>query len=125
GGGVAGAALGGGGAVGSGGSAAPQPAPQLDRLGNRFALRARETGDASYYARAEAAYHRALRLAPDDLAATIGLGSVALSRHEFRRGLVLGRRAVALSPPTAAGYGVVRAARVALGRSAGGVATVD
>ncbi|HKC22058.1 MAG TPA: tetratricopeptide repeat protein [Gaiellaceae bacterium] len=114
-----------GGVFSSGGSAAPQTAPQLDRLGNRFAQRARETGDASYYARAEAAYHRALRLAPDDLAATIGLGSVALSRHEFRRGLVLGRRAVALSPSTAAGYGVVGDALVELGRYEDGFATFD
>jgi tetratricopeptide (TPR) repeat protein len=98
------------------GSAASLTAPQLDRLGNRFAQRARETGDASYYARAEAAYRRALKLVADDLPATLGLGSVALSRHEFRAGLTLGRRAVALSPSTAEGYGVVGDALVELGR---------
>src|SRR5262249_42406436 len=114
-----------GGAFSSGGSAAQQTPAQLDRLGNSFAQRARETGDASYYARAEAAYRGALRLAPNDLAATIGLGSVALSRHEFRRGLVLGRRAVALSPSTAAGYGVVGDALVKLGRYEAGFATFD
>jgi len=114
-----------GGAFSSGGSAAQQTPAQLDRLGNSFAQRARETGDASYYARAEAAYRGALRLAPNDLAATIGLGSVALSRHEFRRGLVLGRRAVALSPSTAAGYGVVGDALVELGRYEAGFATFD
>ncbi len=114
-----------GGVFSTGGSAAPQTAPQLDRLGNSFAQRARETGDASYYARAEAAFRGALRLAPNDLAATIGLGSVALSRHEFRRGLVLGRRAVALSPSTAAGYGVVGDALVELGRYEDAFATFD
>jgi tetratricopeptide (TPR) repeat protein len=114
-----------GGVFSSGGSAAPGTAPQLDRLGNGFAHRARETGDASYYARAEAAYRAALQLAPKDLAATIGLGSVALSRHEFRRGLVLGRRSVALSPSTAAGYGVVGDALVELGRYEEAFATFD
>jgi tetratricopeptide (TPR) repeat protein len=114
-----------GGVFSSGGSASSQTAPQLDRLGNGFAQRARDTGDASYYARAEAAYRGSLRLAPNDLAATIGLGSVALSRHEFRRGLVLGRRAVALSPSTAAGYGVVGDALIELGRYETAFATFD
>ena len=96
--------------------AEPLSAAQHDRQGNALAQRARETGDASYYARAEAAYRSALRLAPRDLPATIGVGALALSRHEFRRGLELGRRAVALSPSTAAGYGVVGDALVELGR---------
>jgi tetratricopeptide (TPR) repeat protein len=89
---------------------------QLDRRGNEFAQRARETGDVSYYTRAEAAYGRALAAAPHDLPATIGLGALALSRHDFRLGLRLGRRAVALSPTTAAGYGVVGDALLELGR---------
>jgi tetratricopeptide (TPR) repeat protein len=97
-------------------AAPPLSAGQLDRQGNALAQRARETGDVTYYARAEAAYRRALRLEPRDLPATIGLGALALSRHEFRRGLELGRSAVALSPSTAAGYGVVGDALVELGR---------
>jgi len=107
-----------GGVFSGGGGAAPSPltVAQLDRRGNEFAQRGRETGDVSYYTRAEAAYGRALRLAPDDLPATVGLGALALSRHDFRLGLKLGRRAVALSPSTAAGYGVVGDALVELGR---------
>lgn len=91
-------------------------AARLDRQGNAFAQRARETGDAAYYRRAEAVYRRALQVEPNDLPATIGLGGLALSRHDFRAGLVLGRRALALSPTTAAGYGVVGDALVELGR---------
>jgi tetratricopeptide (TPR) repeat protein len=117
------------GGVFSGGGAASQARPlsgdKLDRRGNVFAQHARDTGDASYYARAEAAYRRALQLDQRDLAATIGLGSVALSRHEFRRGLVLGRRALALSPSTAEGYGVVGDALVELGRYEQAFATFD
>jgi tetratricopeptide (TPR) repeat protein len=107
------------------GSAASTTPAALDRLGNRFAQRARETGDASYYARAEAAYRGALKVAPHDLPGTLGLGSVALSRHEFRRGLALGRRAVGLSPSTAEGYGVVGDALVELGRYEEAFATFD
>jgi tetratricopeptide (TPR) repeat protein len=110
-----------GGVLSGGGSASqarPRPlaAADLDRRGNAFAQRARATGDVSYYTRAEAAYRRALRYAPNDLPATIGLGALALSRHDFRLGLRLGRQAVALSPTTAAGYGVVGDALVELGR---------
>jgi tetratricopeptide (TPR) repeat protein len=106
-------------------SRAPLSPAAFDRRGNAFAQQARETGDASYYARAEAAYRRALRVAPRDLPATLGLGSVALSRHEFRRGLALGRRALALSPSTAEGYGVVGDALVELGRYRQAFATFD
>lgn len=117
-----------GGVLSGGGSASParplSPAA-LDRRGNAFAQQARETGDAAYYARAEAAYRLALRVAPTDLPATLGLGSVALSRHEFRRGLALGRRALALSPSTAEGYGVVGDALVELGRYRHAFATFD
>jgi tetratricopeptide (TPR) repeat protein len=108
-----------GGALSGGGStsqARTLTPDQLDRRGSAFAQRGRETGDASYYARAEAAYRRALRVAPNDLPATIGLGALALSRHEFRTGLALGRHAVRLSPSTAEGYGVIGDALVELGR---------
>ena len=108
------------GGVFSGGPATSQARPfspaQLDRQGNAFAQRARETGDVAYYDKAEVAYRRALQLAPNDLPATIGLGGLALSRHEFRTGLALGRRAVTLSPSTARSYGVVGDALVELGR---------
>jgi len=110
---------------GSASQARPLSAASFDRRGNAFAQRARETGDASYYARAEAAYHHALLAAPDDLPGTLGLGSVALSRHEFRQGLVLGRRALALSPSTAESYGVIGDALVELGRYRQAFATFD
>lgn len=89
---------------------------RLDRQGNDFAQRARRTADAAYYTKAELVFRRALRLAPNDLPATIGLGALALSRHEFRTGLALGRRALALSPSTPDGHGVVGDALVELGR---------
>ena len=88
----------------------------LGLLGLAYQQRVRETGDPSYYTKSEGVLRQALRYSPDDLVATGGLGTLALSRHRFREALALGRRAVALSPSTARGYGVVGDALVELGR---------
>jgi len=94
----------------------PEDVHNYDLLGLAYQQRARETGDPAYYTKSDGVLHRALRLAPDDLLATSGLGSLALSRHRFREGLALGRRARALSPTTARNYGVIGDALVELGR---------
>jgi tetratricopeptide (TPR) repeat protein len=88
----------------------------LGLLGLAYQQRARETGDPSYYTKSEGVLRLALRYTPRDLVATGGLGTLALSRHRFREALALGRQAVALSPTTARGYGVVGDALVELGR---------
>ena len=88
----------------------------LGLLGLAYQQRARETGDPGYYTKSEGVLRLALRYTPEDLVATGGLGTLALSRHRFREALALGRRAVALSPSTARGYGVVGDALVELGR---------
>src|SRR6476620_5242224 len=87
----------------------------LDALGLAYQQRARETGDPTYYTKSDEVLRRALRLAPRDLLATSGLGSLALSRHRFREALALGRRARAISPTTARNYGVIGDALVELG----------
>ena len=69
----------------------PRDAHSYGLLGVAYEQRARETGDPSYYTKANGVLHRALSLAPKDLVATSGLGSLALSRHRFRTALVLGR----------------------------------
>ena len=94
----------------------PTDVAGLGFLGLAYQQRARETGDPSYYTKSDGVLRRALRYSPDDLVATTGLGALALSRHRFRDALALGRRAVALSPSTARGYGVVGDALVELGR---------
>jgi tetratricopeptide (TPR) repeat protein len=88
----------------------------LGLLGVAYQQRAREAGDPSYYTKSEGVLRLALRYAPEDLVATSGLGTLALSRHRFREALALGRRTVALSPSTARGYGVAGDALVELGR---------
>ena len=62
-------------------------------LGLAYQQRARETGDPTYYTKSgERAATARCALAPNDLLATSGLGSLALSRHRFREALALGRR---------------------------------
>ena len=88
----------------------------LGLLGLAYQQRARDTGDPSYYTKSQGVLDRAREISPDDLIATSALGSLALSRHRFRTALELGRRAVALSPSTARGYGVLGDALIELGR---------
>ena len=78
--------------------ATPRDAGALAALGLAYQLRWRETGDAGYLPRSEAALERALRSTPDDPSATLGLGNLALIRHDFRHALALGRKARALAP---------------------------
>src|SRR5712691_9118665 len=96
--------------------ASPNDVRSYDLLGLAYQQRARETGDPTYYTKSEGVLRRALRLAPNDLLATSGLGSLALSRHRFREALALGLRARALSPWTARNYGVIGDAQIELGR---------
>src|SRR5438034_2484498 len=103
----------------------PNDVPSLGSLGLAYQQRARETGDPTYYTKSDEALHRALALAPRDLLATSGLGSLALSRHRFGEALVLGRRAHAISPTTARNYGVIGDALVELGRYPAAFKTFD
>src|SRR3954454_8199712 len=98
---------------------------ELDALGLAYQQRARETGDPTYYTKSDEVLRRALRLAPRDLLATSGLGSLALSRHRFREALVLGRQARSISPTTARNYGVIGDALVELGRYREGFGAFD
>jgi tetratricopeptide (TPR) repeat protein len=96
--------------------ARPRDAKALATLGLAYLQRVRETGDASYYPKADGVLHEALAAAPHDLVATAALGQLALARHQFRRALALGAAARAISPTTAGVYGVVGDADVELGR---------
>jgi tetratricopeptide (TPR) repeat protein len=85
-------------------------------LGLAYQQRARETGDPSYYTKADGALHQALALNPKDYLVYSGLGSLALSRHRFRQALTLGEQAHELAPRIAMNYGVVGDALIELGR---------
>jgi len=94
----------------------PANVKALATLGLAYEQRVRETGDPTYYAKAQGVLRQALALAPRDLIATAGLGQLALARHRFRTALALGRRARRISPTTAGVYGVLGDAQLELGR---------
>src|SRR5262249_43254237 len=88
----------------------------LDTLGLAYLQRVRETGDPTYYGKADGVLHEALAASPSDLIATAGLGQLALSRHRFRAALALGLAAKRISSTTAGVYGVIGDAEIELGR---------
>lgn len=95
---------------------APDTVEAYVLLGNAYLQHVRETGDPADYARAEAALEAARTRAPDNADALIGLGVLALARHEFTDALLLGQRAVALAPGASRAHGVVVDALTELGR---------
>jgi len=103
----------------------PQDARAAALLGLGYAQRARESGDARFYTRAETALRQAIRIEPRNYEATLGLGSVALSRHRFVEALGYGRRALAIAPTSAAPLGIIGDAQLELGRYPAAFATFD
>ena len=94
----------------------PRDAGRLGELGLAYQLRWRETGDPSFLPLSERALRGALRTRPRDAAATLGLGNLALIRHDFRGALALGREARRRAPFAGRPYGVVGDALIELGR---------
>src|SRR6478752_8780282 len=95
----------------------PANAQLQGSLGIAYLQRARETNDPSYYTKAHTLLNRSLKRDPGGLDATIGEGSLALSYHDFREALQLGKSALVLShgfsPPALA---MIGDASVELGR---------
>ncbi|MEK6251532.1 MAG: tetratricopeptide repeat protein [Actinomycetota bacterium] len=94
-------------------------APDADtyaNLGLTYLQKVRESGDPSFYTKADGVLREALKTDPQNFTATSGLGQLALSRHDFHAGLVLGERARRIDPGVARNYGVIADAEVELGR---------
>ena len=85
-------------------------------LAQAYLQKVRETGDASFYTRADGVLGAALRLDPQSPDATVVAGSLALARHDFRGALRLGQRARALAPELASPYAVLVDSLIELGR---------
>jgi tetratricopeptide (TPR) repeat protein len=96
--------------------ARPRDPTLLTQLGFAYQLRWRETADPSFLPRSKTALRRALRLEPRHGNAVLGLGSLALIRHEFRAALAHGRRAQRLLVGSGRPQGVIGDALIELGR---------
>jgi tetratricopeptide (TPR) repeat protein len=97
-------------------AAAPNDAKALAGLASAYLVRARETADPTYYAKADALLGRAVAAAPGEPDVLIAAGSLALSRHDFTAALDYGLRATTAAPFRPAAYGVLTDALVELGR---------
>jgi tetratricopeptide (TPR) repeat protein len=95
------------------------------QLGYGYIQKARDTGDPAYYGRAESALEKAVQINAEDADSIVGLGSLALSRHEFQQALDWGLKAYALAPHNARVYGVLGDAYTELGNYEGAVQAVQ
>ena len=94
----------------------PNDAETLSQLGAAYLQKTRETGDPTYYSKAEDVLNQALTLDPENPDTLRGLASVALARHDFQSGLWLAQKALDADPANARSYGVVGDALAELGR---------
>jgi tetratricopeptide (TPR) repeat protein len=95
----------------------PQDWRGFATLGLAYVAQARVTADPSWYPKAEGALRESLRLHPEDnVEALLGLGALALARHDFEDALARGRAALDLDPFDANAYGIVGDALLELGR---------
>ncbi len=93
----------------------PQDTHSLAHLGGAYLQKARETGDPSYYTRAEKVFQSAVEQDPRSAEVLTGMGALCLARHEFQDALQWGQRAIQVNSYKAAAYGVVGDAQIELG----------
>lgn len=95
----------------------PQDWRGFATLGLAYVTQARVSADPSYYPKAEGVLLESLRINDrDNVDAVLGLGALALARHDFEAALEHGRHAEALNPYSADVYGVIGDALLELGR---------
>ncbi len=84
-------------------------------LGDAYMQKVRETADASYYARAEAVYKKALEVNPARFEAMVGMAWVNDGRHEFEKSQDWANKALAIFPGNNDAYGLLGDAAVEMG----------
>lgn len=94
----------------------PNDGRSLSILGSAYLQKARETGDPSFYGRAETALRRALELQPNDVDTLNALGVLALARHQFHEAQTFAEKAWQLNSYKAFTLGVLGDAQVELGQ---------
>lgn len=95
----------------------PRAASAYAQLGGLYLQKVRETGDPTYYGKAEAVLQASLRQQPDNnVTALVGMGTLQLARHQFAGALATGEQARALAPSSYVVYGVLGDALIELGR---------
>lgn len=93
----------------------PSNSNLLTKLGAAYIQKARESNDPEFYSLAESVLERAIKNEPDNFLAIAELGSVNLSKHNFKEALNLGQKALDINPYSAYTFGVIADAQVELG----------
>jgi tetratricopeptide (TPR) repeat protein len=91
-------------------------APREAELAAAYIQKARESGDPSFYSRADGVLERALERGPADPAELTEAAALAAGRHDFREAERLARRARSLAPDSLGAFPVLVDALVELGR---------
>ncbi|MEO6695160.1 MAG: tetratricopeptide repeat protein [Ignavibacteria bacterium] len=96
-------------------SANPDNTKLLTKLGAAYIQKARDSNDPEFYDLAEDVLERALDKEEGNFLAMAELGSVYLSRHNFKEALQLSQKALEVNPYSAYSYGVLVDAQIELG----------
>jgi len=96
----------------------PRDARTYHRLGDALIRKARESGDVTYFNRAEEALQKSLDLVPTNAGAWRHLAYVAYSRHEFDQAATYARKALELDRGDGHAWGVLGDALLETGRYA-------
>ncbi len=96
-------------------SSNPQNAMLQIELATLYLQYVRESGDPSYYNKADGLLKQALAQDSNNLFALVQMGNLALARHEFREALEWGEKALALNDKHWLTYGILGDAHVELG----------
>lgn len=91
-------------------------APREAELAAAYLQKARESGDPSFYARADGVLRRALARGPEDASELAEAAALAAGRHDFRAAERLARRARAVASDAVGTYPILVDALVELGR---------
>ena len=94
----------------------PRNATAYHGLGDVFIRKARETGDADYFNRAESALKKSLELSPQNAGAMRHLAYVFYSRHDFDQAASHARQAIEMDSSDADAYGVLGDALLETGK---------
>jgi tetratricopeptide (TPR) repeat protein len=105
--------------------AAPRDWQAYSQLGMAYLQKTRETGDPTFYQKAEGVLQKALSLMPEDYIAISAMGELNLARHQFRTALEWGERARRINPDRTYAYGVMADAQVELGQYEAAVETLQ
>ena len=85
----------------------PQNPRAYQGLGDALIRKARETGDPSYFNRAEEALKKSLEINPNNAGAMRHLSYVFYSRHEFEAAAVHARKAIEMDSMDGDSYGIL------------------